>query len=72
MENKAQITQALFEAVKLTRAGQDIESMEYSNDPKSYGREHVIIKFKNGYLKRVNVCLDSGAALIRDVMREVK
>ena len=70
-ENKSQITQALFEAIKLTRAGADIQNMEYVNDPNSLGREHVIITFADNYIKRVNVSLDSGCALIRDVMREV-
>lgn len=72
MENKARITEALFEAVKLTRAGEDIAKMEYINDPNSYGREHVYIEYANGYRKRVNVAMDSGSALIRDVMKEVR
>lgn len=70
-EDKARITSALFDAVRLTRAGDGIRSMDYVNDPNSYGREHVIITYSNGYIKRVNVAMDSGAALIRDVMREV-
>lgn len=70
-ENKSEITARLFEAVKATRAGEDIANMEYVNDPNSFGREHVVITYQTGYIKRVNVACDSGAALIRDVMREV-
>ena len=70
-ENKTEITTALFKALKLTRAGEDIESMEYVNDPNSLGREHVVIHYQNGYMKRVNVSGDSGKALINDVMKEV-
>lgn len=70
-ENKAEITEKLFQTIKLTHAGEDISDMQYVNDPNSYGREHVIITYDTGYIKRVNVSMDSGAALIRDVMREV-
>lgn len=70
-ENKAEITEKLFQTIKLTHAGEDISDMHYVNDPNSYGREHVIITYANGYIRRVNVSMDSGAALIRDVMREV-
>ena len=71
IESKAKITKKLFELLQMTRDGEDIEDMEYVNDPNSIGREHVYIKYKDGYMKRVNVSMDSGSALIRDVLREI-
>lgn len=71
-ENKAEITEKLFQTIRLTRAGEDISDMHYVNDPNSYGREHVIITYANGYIRRVNVSMDSGAALIRDVMEVIR
>ena len=70
-EDKAKITKALFKLVKLTRAGIDIKDMEYVCNPDHWHDEYVIIRYKDDYIKRVSVAMDSGAALIRDVMREV-
>lgn len=69
MEDKREITKALFECVKLTRAGEDIADMEYVKDN---GNEDVYITYSDGYEKRINVNFDSGTALIRDVMRGIQ
>ena len=64
-ENKALITQKLFETLKVTRYGCDIEKMEYTTE----GYDEIItVTFENGYTKRINVTADSGKSLISDVM----
>lgn len=68
MENKREIVKALFECLKLTRAGEEIVDMEYVKEVSAI----VIITYSNGYQIEVNVSLDSGCALIRDVMRKIK
>lgn len=63
MENKHYIVKALKDVLKMTRAGENIESMYYEPD-----HETVKIKFQNDYTKHVNVECDSGIAMIRDIM----
>ena len=68
-EDKQLITKLLLATLKMTRAGQDIVDMNYKI--REDGDEIVIIQYTCGAEKRVNVLYDSGAALIRDVMRKV-
>lgn len=63
MENRHYIVKALKDVLKMTRAGENIESMYY--EP---AHETVKIKFRNDYTKHVNVECDSGIAMIRDIM----
>lgn len=63
-EDKQKILDKLVETLKLTRAGIDIDTMEYYA-PKQY----VLIKFKSGFSRAVNVACDSGIAMIRDVLK---
>lgn len=66
MEDKAQICELLLEALKLTRAGADIEKLVY--DEKT---EQVGIIWRNGYVGKVNVACDSGIAMIRDITKSL-
>lgn len=68
-EDKTQITQDLHRVLMSTRAGADIIDMYYSKLPDH--TETVTIRYVNGYKKVINVTMDSGAALIRDVMKEL-
>lgn len=63
LATKEQLVGKLFEAVKLTRAGMNIREMELDGD-------YVIIHYEGG-IKKVPVGADSGAALIRDVMKYI-
>lgn len=67
-EDKQAICDALCVTLKLTRAGADIERLEYHRNP---GEEYVIIHRAGNNRDNVNVAWDSGAALIRDVMKVV-
>lgn len=62
-EDKQAICDALLPALKLTRAGADIVSLEYSQE-----RETVTIAYPDG-ITPVNVDLDSGAAMILDIVK---
>jgi len=62
MENKQMILLHLRDAFKWTRGGADVDKLEYQE-----ADEVVIIHFMNGSKKRVNVAMDSGLSLIRDV-----
>ena len=65
-ENKQEIIKALLPVVQLTRNGADVKDMKY----RLYdtGEEIVEIRFSHG-VKKVNVHMDSGTAMIRDVCR---
>lgn len=65
-ENKQEILNLLKKAVVKTVAGQDIIDLSYHPD-----LERVIITYNHGYEKSVNVAMDSGIAMIRDVLREI-
>ena len=62
MENKFYIVRALEKAIKMTRAGDAVDDLIYDHK-----HEMVIINFRNGYSKHVNVECDSGIAMIRDI-----
>lgn len=61
-ENKFYIVRALEKAIKMTRAGDAVDDLIYDHK-----HEMVIINFRNGYSKHVNVECDSGIAMIRDI-----
>jgi len=66
-ENKKEIIKALLPVVQLTRNGADVKDMKY----RLYdtGEEIVEIRFICGAVKKVNVHMDSGTAMIRDVCK---
>lgn len=70
-EDKTLITRKLFECLKCTRAGAEIEGLTYEGESKLLGEEYVVIHYNNGYIRRVNVHMDSGTALISDVMSQI-
>ena len=62
-EDKQAICDALLPALKLTRAGAEIEALRYSKE-----RETITIAYPDG-ITPVNVDLDSGAAMILDIVK---
>ena len=67
MENKEKICEKLTELLQLTRAGEDVQELEYLEE--DGGDQFVCIRFRNGYKKLVNVTGDSGLAIMGDVAR---
>ena len=69
-EDKTKICAHLLEALKETR--ESIEDLIYVADIK--GRpdlELVTIAYRGGYTKTVNVSLDSGLAMMRDILKSI-
>ena len=53
-------------ALQATRNLHDLQELEYSEE-----RELVYAKFESGYQKVVNVAMDSGTAMIRDIVKQI-
>ena len=71
MEDKQKILDSLLMAIRQTRAGEDVSYLEYIRE--GANREEVHVFFgDNGYPGRViNVAMDSGIAMIRDVLNHI-
>lgn len=67
-EDKRKICSLLLPVVQATRAGWDVIDLEYTNN-EFMDDEYVRIRYASGYTKKVNVTLDSGAAMILDVIK---
>lgn len=66
MEDKQAICDALTRALRLTRQFEDLGYLEY--DAKS---ETVLVRFENGGTRRIGVGLDSGYAMIQDIVKHI-
>lgn len=66
MEDKQLICDLLAEALKATYDASDLLSLEYDST-----FEKVTATFEGGGTRTINVALDSGVAMIRDVMRNL-
>ena len=66
MEDKQKILDLLLPALQATRNLSDLVELEYRED-----RELVYAKFASGNQKIANVAMDSGTALIRDVIEQI-
>lgn len=64
MEDKQKICDLLLPLLQATRAFRDLDDLEYIQD-----QDCVLLTFANGNVCRVNVAMDSGIAMIRDVIR---
>ena len=67
VEDKVKICQALARTLRLTRQYEDLIRLEYQRG-ETTDRETVYAVFKGG-VTAINVSMDSGAAMIRDIMR---
>ena len=63
MENKKKICSLLLPALRKTREAGDITALTYDS-----GKEIVTVEFKDGGKRRINVAMDSGTAMILDIM----
>jgi len=72
MEDKKAIAQALSDTLKLTRQYNDLLRLEYTVDGKGVDREEIVTAyFEHGH-KTINVTWDSGAAMVRDIIRALQ
>jgi hypothetical protein len=66
MENKQLICDRLLETLKLTRQLYDLIDLDYIEE-----KELVVAHFEGGGKKEINVAMDSGIAMIRDIIRAI-
>lgn len=66
-EDKQKILDLLLPALQATSALYDLVSLKYIWC--SDYEEYVVATFQNGHMKKVNVSVDSGYAMILDVLR---
>ena len=66
MENKKEICNSLCATLQKTRDQSNLMSLTFD-----YNREIVIAKYDDDRKVEVNVCGDSGIALIKDVIRKL-
>ena len=69
-ENKQKILDAFCEALQMTRHGAYIGSLRYMKCKD--GEEYVEIVYATGNQTFVNVSLDSGIAMMKDIIRAVE
>ena len=65
-EDKQKILDLLLPALQATRNLYDLQDLEYSEE-----RDLVYAKFESGYQKVVNVAMDSGTAMIQDIIKQI-
>ena len=65
-EDKQKILDLLLPALQATRNLHDLKSLEYSEE-----RDLVYATFESSYQKVVNVAMDSGTAMIRDIIGQI-
>lgn len=66
MENKLKICRMLAAVLKETRAGAEMENIDYWIDT-DFNREYAVIIFRDGNIKTVDITADSGIAVIKDI-----
>lgn len=69
MENKSKICKKLLPVLQMTRNLYDLVDLEYVDYHN--GEEEVIATFINGAKKHANVSMDSGTAMIYDIIRQI-
>ena len=72
MENKQKICDLLAQALKATRECSDLESLTYikPEQPSRYD-SYVEARFQSGGKRIINTSMDSGFAMIRDIMAHI-
>ena len=66
MENKQKICDLLAETLRATRNAWDVKSLTYDKE-----KEIVEVRFVGGWNRRINVAMDSGTAMIRDIVNHL-
>lgn len=69
MEDKKEICKALLPVLQKTRGLCDLTDLKY----KKLGPDQEIVTaiFENGATRKINVSIDSGLAMIRDIMNHI-
>lgn len=67
-ENKQHILDLLLPTLQATRDLGDLKNLRYE---KGFGGEYVIAEFESG-TKSCNVTMDSGVAMVRDVLKALR
>lgn len=68
MENYQEICDLLCRTLQQTREFDDLAGLEHIQD----GRErYVVARFYGGYTKQIRVTMDSGIAMIKDIIRNL-
>lgn len=68
-EDKQKIYSLLCKALQATRDQYDLKELEF--EKLSEDHQIVTVKYENGGKQVVNVSLDSGIAMIRDILRNI-
>lgn len=65
---------AMFGALlRFTRDYGDLESLEYlSSEREDVAFDCVLVKWKNGYTKSINVNMDSEVAMLVDILKHIE
>ena len=66
MENKQTICDLLVPVLQATRNLHDLISLEYNKFD-----EEVVATFQDGYTKTAYVAMDSGTAMIKDIIKQI-
>jgi len=69
MEDKKEICKSLCETLKKTREYDDLTEIAYKK--REDGEEFIMAIFRDGYKIAACVTADSGAAMIRDILRAI-
>lgn len=69
MEDKDMICKELAKLLKITRNQSDLKALRY--EILDNGEEIVTVEWEGGGSRVVNVSMDSGVAMIRDIMRAI-
>lgn len=69
-EDKQKICDLLLPALQATYDASDLVALEYSYI-ESEDKEIVAARFSGGGIRRINVSMDSGTAMIRDIMKNL-
>lgn len=69
MEDKQEICNLLCAALKATRDQHDLVEIVYQR--RANDRETVTLFYENGHKRSINVSMDSGIAMMRDILRGV-
>ena len=70
MENKDLICNELAKLLKLTRNQSDLKALKY--EILDNGEEIVTVEWEGGCRKVVGVSMDSGIAMVRDILRALQ
>ena len=68
MENYQAICDTLCSTLRLTRQFDDLESLKHIQEDED---RYVVAKFDGNYTKRIRVTMDSGIAMIKDIVNHL-